>query len=65
MTKPLRYDSSLNFRLPLSLRDAFTEACGGPERAHERLRALITQYVKKRAGERRVSSIVHDEVEKL
>ena len=52
MTKPLRYDSSINFRLPRSLHEALIEAAGGQERVHPRLRALITQYVGKRARER-------------
>jgi hypothetical protein len=52
MTKPLRYDSAICFRLPKDLHLALIEAAGGQENVHPRLRALITQYVGKRGRER-------------
>jgi len=52
MTKPLRYDSAICFRLPRSLHDALIEAAGGQDQVHPRLRSLIAQYVGKRGRER-------------
>ena len=52
MTKPLTYDRQITFRLSSDMLNALTEACGGAESVHPRLRALIAQYIKKRLGER-------------
>lgn len=52
MTKPLTYDRQITFRLSSDMLIAFSDACGGAENVHPRLRALIAQYIKKRSGER-------------
>lgn len=52
MTKPLTYDRQITFRLSSEMLAAFADACGGQEYIHPKLRALIAQYIKKRAGER-------------
>jgi hypothetical protein len=45
-------DASVTVRLPRSEATAFVEACGGKGEVSTRLRSLMRQYVKKRAGER-------------